>query len=61
MLPEDGATKQQFEECTKCKHHFIDWVRKVEIDEENKQLKQIFDKLIANYNEKKQRIIKGLK
>jgi hypothetical protein len=56
-----GSTKQQFEECAKCGHHFIDWVRNAEIDEENKQLKQMFDKLVAKYNEKKQRGIKGLK
>jgi hypothetical protein len=56
-----GSTKQQFEECAKCGHHFIDWVRKVKIVEENKQLKQMFDKLIAEYNEEKQHGIKGLK
>ncbi len=48
-----GSTKQQFEEWAKCGHHFIDWVRKAEIDEENKQLKQTFDKLIAKYIWKK--------
>jgi hypothetical protein len=56
-----GATKRQFEECAKCGHHFIDWVRKAKIEEENMYLKQMFDKLIAKYNEKKLCGIKGLK
>jgi hypothetical protein len=56
-----GSTKRQYEKCAKCGHNFIDWVRNAEIDEENKVLKQRFDKLIAEYNEKKQRSIKGLK
>ena len=55
------GAKKQFVECAKCGHHFIDWVRKAEIDELNKQHKRTFDKLIADYNEKKQRGVKGLK
>ncbi len=47
--------------CKMCSHHFIDWVRKAKIVEENKQLKGTFAKLIAKYNEKKQCGIKGIK
>jgi hypothetical protein len=55
------GAKKQFVECAKCGHHFIDWVRKAEIKEDNKQHKRTFDKLIADYNEKKRRGVKGLK
>jgi len=55
------GAKKQFVECAKCGHHFIDWVRKAKIEEDNKQLKRTFDKLIAEYNEKKRRGVKGLK
>ena len=55
------GAKKQFEECARCGHSFIDWVRKSEIEEENKQLKRKFDRLITEHNEKKQRGIKGLK
>ncbi len=55
------GAKKQFEECARCSHCFIDWVRKAKIEEENNQLKQKFDGLITEYNENKQRGTKGFK